>query len=59
MELRKEVRMRDNPVVNFHGLHFVELNSNNSGVGNQQHSGTARENQGPPLVTCDTSSCLQ
>ena len=25
MELRKEVRMRDNPVVNFHGLHFVEL----------------------------------
>ena len=25
VELRKEVRMRDNPVVNFHGLHFVEL----------------------------------
>ena len=25
VELRREVRLRDNPVVNFHGLHFVEL----------------------------------
>ena len=25
MELRKELRMRDNPVVNFHSLNFVEF----------------------------------